>query len=255
MRILAITIVFGATLAAADDTPLDDPALELLVTPSPDHKAFVDAIDGARTSVDMAMFHLTDPQAIDALAKAAKRHVAVRLILDGASLKDPKLARIQTRLHDAGVDVRASSPAFSITHEKAMVIDHNVAFITAINLTKPVATTRDFGIITRDKPIVDEIERVFEADLDNAKTGAAATPELHAPSLVWSPVDSRAKLVALIEHASKSLDVTVENLGDTVIASALIAAVKRNVNVRLIVPACDKNEDPHHNFPPATKLA
>ena len=255
VRILAIAILFGATAAAADDTPLDDPALQLLVTPSPDHKPFVDAIDGAHTSVDMAMFHLTDPQAIEALVKAAKRHVAVRVILDGASLKDPKLARIQTRLHDAGVDVRASSTAFSITHEKAMVVDRQAAFITAINLTKPVATTRDFGIVTHDRSIVDEVERVFEADLDNAKNSTGETPELHVASLVWSPVDSRAKLKSLIERATKTLDVTVENLGDAVIADALIAAVKRKVAVRLIVPACDKNEDPHHNFPPAAKLA
>jgi len=252
---IAIAILLSATVATADDKPLDDPALELLVTPSPDHAAFVKAIEGAHASVDMAMFHLTDPQAIEALVKAAKRHVAVRVILDGASLKDPKLARVQTHLHDAGVDVRPSSAAFSITHEKAMVVDRATAFITAINLTKPVATTRDFGIVTRHKPIVDEVERVFEADLDNATKGTGDTPELHEPALVWSPVDSREKLKSLIERATKTLDVTVENLGDPVIAEALIAAVKHKVSVRLIVPACDKNEDPHHNFPPAAKLA
>jgi phosphatidylserine/phosphatidylglycerophosphate/cardiolipin synthase-like enzyme len=255
VRILVIAILFGTTLAAADDAPLDDPALELLVTPSPDHKAFVDAIDGARTSVDMAMFHLTDTQVIEALVKAAKRHVPVRVILDGASLKDPKLGRVQTKLRDGGVDVHASSAGFSITHEKAMVIDRTTAFITAINLTKPVATTRDFGIVTHAKSIIEEVERVFEADLANATTGTATTPELHVSSLVWSPVDSRAKLVALIERATKTLDVTVENLGDPAIAEAMIKAAKRKVSVRLIVPACDKNEDPHHNFPPAAKLA
>jgi hypothetical protein len=45
-------------------------------------------------------------------------------------------------------------------------------------------------------PFVQAIERVFEADLDNAKHGTGATPELHEPALVWSPVDSRPKLLA-----------------------------------------------------------
>jgi phosphatidylserine/phosphatidylglycerophosphate/cardiolipin synthase-like enzyme len=255
VRILAIVLLLSASVAAADDTPLDDPALELLVTPSPSHAPFVRAIDGAQASIDMAMFHLTDPEVIEALVKAARRHVAVRVILDGASLQDPKLAKVQRRLRDAGIDVRPSSAAFSITHEKAMVVDRATAFITAINLTKPVATTRDFGVVTRVVPIVAEVERVFEADLDNAKHGTGATPELHEPALVWSPVDSRPKLKALIERATKTLDVTVENLGDLVIEDALIAAAKREVVVRLIVPACDKNPDPHLNFAPGAKLA
>ena len=44
----------------AAPTPLVDPSLQLLVTPAPDHKPFVDAIDGAKASIELAMFHLTD---------------------------------------------------------------------------------------------------------------------------------------------------------------------------------------------------
>jgi phosphatidylserine/phosphatidylglycerophosphate/cardiolipin synthase-like enzyme len=136
-----------------------------------------------------------------------------------------------------------------------MGIDRKRAFITAINLTRPVAVTCDFGIATSAPGVVDEIERVFEADLANAASQGAATPALREPALVWSPVSSRAKLIGLIASATRTLDVTVENLGDPAIGDALAAAAARKVAVRLIVPACDKNPDPLHNFPYAKKLA
>jgi cardiolipin synthase len=186
------------------------------------------------------------------LTRAAGRGVAVRVILDGASLKTAKYAKAAKAL---GAAVRGSSPAFSITHEKAMVVDHQVAFITAINLTREVATTRDFGVITRAPGVVDDVERLFAADWDNAQTGGNATPVMHEPSLVVSPTGSRDKLVALIGAAKRDLIATVENLGDPAIADALIAAAHRGVEVRVIVPLCDKGNDPLYDLAPARRFA
>ena len=63
--------------------PLVDPELQLLVTPAADHQPFVAAIEAARTSIDMTMFHLTDRAVVDALAAAVARGVQVRVIVDG----------------------------------------------------------------------------------------------------------------------------------------------------------------------------
>ena len=235
--------------------PLVDDALQLLVTPAADHQAFVAAIDAATASVDMAMFHLTDDAVVASLVRAAGRGVAVRVILDRGGLRGKGGARVAATLRDGGVDVRAASPAFSITHEKAMVVDRALAFITAINLTKDVANTRDFGIETRAPGIVADVETLFAADWDNAATGGHATPALAEPSLVVSPTTSQARLVALIDRAHTDAIVTVENLGSHAIADALAAAAARGVAVRLVVPLCDKNSDPAHDYPPAVALA
>src|SRR6476469_4761453 len=64
-------------------TPLVDPQMELLITPSPEgHQPFVRAIDGAKSSIERTMFHLTDPEVIEALIKAKGRGVEVNVILD-----------------------------------------------------------------------------------------------------------------------------------------------------------------------------
>jgi phosphatidylserine/phosphatidylglycerophosphate/cardiolipin synthase-like enzyme len=223
----------------------------LLVTPnSKGHPEFVAAIRGARRSVRLTMYHLTDPEVVRALAAAKKRGCEVKVVLDGSSLRAKKFAKAFDQLQAGGVEVRASSPAFSITHEKAMIVDGKSAFITAINLTMAVEETRDFGVVLEDPSIVAEMDRVFKADWKNASEGTGVSPDVSQANLVWSPLNSRTKLVHLVDSARHTISATVENLGDPEIQAALIRAVtERKVVARLIVPACDKNKNPRYNDP------
>ena len=234
---------------------LVDPELRLLVTPSDEgHRPFIEAIDGARTSIDLAMFHLTDPEVTGALVRAAARGVRVRVIVDGRGLKPHGNRAAFDELASGGVEIRGSSPAFSLTHEKAMVVDGDTAFITAINLTRDADRTRDLGIVTHRRGVVDDVDALFAADWHNAETRGHDTPVLREPSLVVSP-GSRARLVALIGSAHRELLVTVENLGDPEIGSALATAAHHGVVVRVIVPSCDKNPNPLYTLPAAQALA
>jgi phosphatidylserine/phosphatidylglycerophosphate/cardiolipin synthase-like enzyme len=253
--IFAVACSSAVVAPSAKPEPLVDEQLQLLVTPAPDHAPFVQAIDAAKASIDLAMFHLTDVTVVDALVRAAKRGVGVRVILDGGSVKARQYAIQADALRAGGASVRPSSAAFSITHEKAMVIDKATAFITAINLTRDAAATRDFGVITRAPGVVGDVEALFEADWTNAAGGGNTTPALHEPSLVVAPTNARAKLVGLITSAQRDVIATTENLGDPSIANALLADVKRGVRVRLLVPLCDKNPDPLYNLAPARRLA
>jgi cardiolipin synthase A/B len=258
MRAIALALCVAcssSTNASPKPQPLVDDKLELLVTPAADHAPFVQAIDDAKASIELAMFHLTDVGVVDALVRAAKRGVNVRVIGDGASLAEKRYAIQADALRAGGVDVRPSSPAFSITHEKAMVIDGATAFITAINLTRDAAQTRDFGVVTRAPGVVADVAALFDADWANAAGSGHATPAQHEPSVVVSPTGSRDKLVGLLASAQRDVIATVENLGDPSIANALIDDTRRNVRVRLIVPLCDKGSDPLYNLVPARRLA
>jgi phosphatidylserine/phosphatidylglycerophosphate/cardiolipin synthase-like enzyme len=235
---------------------LADPELQLLVTPSPEgHQPFIGAIDGAHASVDLAMFHLTDEAVVAALVRAAGRGVRVRVIVDGKGLEARANRGAFEQLTAGGVQARPSSAAFSITHEKAMVVDGQVAFVTAINLTRDADRTRDLGVVTRRPEIAAAVEELFEADWQNAEGRGHVTPRDLPASLVVSPTGSRARLVGLIASARRELLLTVENLGDPEIDRALAEAVRRHVAVRVIVPMCDKNPNPLYNLPAARELA
>jgi phosphatidylserine/phosphatidylglycerophosphate/cardiolipin synthase-like enzyme len=215
----------------------------------------IDAIDGAHSSIRMAIYHLTVPPVVDAFAKAAQRGVDVQIIVDNTNWTSHTPDALKKQLADAGVKVTPSSKGFRITHEKSFVVDESTAYIMSLNLTSPFVVTRDYAVVTTDKGIVSEFLTVFAADLDNAKNGTANTPLLTDPHLAWSPVNSEGRLVAFIEAAEKSLVVSSENLGDAAIQKALIAAAGRGVNVRVLAPLCDQNPVVTFDLPYLAALA
>ena len=258
-----------ANASAPKFAPLNDPDLQLLVTPSPTgHQPFIEAIDQAKTSVRLVMYHLTDAQVIEALINARRRNVAVQVILDQTSLvaQSAELASYN-RLQQAGVEALQGSTGFSITHEKSMAIDGQKVFITAMNMTTGYPTERDFGIVTSNPEVIAEWNAVFSADVENSKQtirpcaenknpppGPAKTPELSVPSLIWSPVSSVVKLPALIDSATSSIIATVENITDTPISNALAAAARRGVKVQLMTPQCVVGDKRLLDYPTLQKL-
>ena len=242
----------------ASAIPVLSGAVQLIVTPNAKgHVEFLQSINKTVSGdiIRMAMFHITDNDIINALVSAHKRGVTVKVILDGISLNLPNFNFGYQQLKAGGVDVRTGSSAFTISHQKSMVINISEAFITAINLTKLTETTRDFGLIVHDPTVINEVINVFEQDWQNSTSQQGLTPALSAVHLVWSPVNSLAKLVNLISSAKKSLVVQVENLGAEQIQAALIAAAKRGVAVRVVVPMCSKGGSAKLNYPHLKELA
>ena len=180
-----------------------------------------------------------------ALIDKAASGVSVRLIVDqnqyGSSSNAPAIQQTVAALRSAGVVVHLSSTAFCVTHQKTFVIDGptsaspdlaGTAIIMSLNLMPGYfGGTRDYAVITRAPGVVAEISRVFDSDFTLAnpryacsyadtprKTytppGASDTPALSEASLQWSPVNSKTKLLQLIAEATKSLDITTEEMSD-----------------------------------------
>lgn len=228
-------LALSALLALSVNASADD---SLSITPQDSHTLFNDSIDQAKNSIDMMMYHLSDLEVVKHLVAAQQRGVKVRIILDGKTLAGTTAKSIGQQLTTAGVVVTASSPAFSITHAKSAVFDNSWALVTSINLTRTDWYTRDFGIRTEDSEVISEFEKVFEADLVNAQNKTMDTPELSTGKLAWSPVNSKDKILALINEAKSYIGLEVENLGDSDVLAALEAKAKSGLKVVVIVPAC-----------------
>jgi cardiolipin synthase len=230
---------------------LSVPALQgstaLLVTPDPGHTAFVKAIEEAKKSIRIEMFHLTHPKVIDALKTARQNKVQIQVIVDRSSLRSKRFKIVTDAMKAIGIEVEASTPKFALTHSKMMLVDDKFALVTAINLTQAEKTTRDFGIRTEDPKVLSDLKNIFETDWKNALEKGKDTPNIQSPNLVVSPINSEQKLADLIFSAQKNINSTVENLGSKTIEKAMMDAVQRKVPVRLILPTCDKNFNRHHN--------
>ncbi|MEO7114056.1 MAG: phospholipase D-like domain-containing protein, partial [Polyangiaceae bacterium] len=206
-------------------------------TPSPEGlKPVADAIASAHSSIKMIMFHLSEKSIISALIEARSRGVDVRLILDAKNLESKTSQKIVNELKNAGIVVTPSSPEFSITHAKAMVIDDKRALIMSLNLTTIFEKTRDYAVTTEDPCVVREFLSVFAADVSNSAARTKMTPPLSCPSLIWSPVNSESRLVAMIDSAKTSIVASSENLGDKAIDDAFVKAAARGVKTRVLAP-------------------
>jgi len=205
----------------------------LIVQPDDGRTLVLSNLSAAKTSIDLTIYEISDPQIMAALEAAQSRKVNVRVLYNWFSFPPDMQQRtilpaIQ-QLTAAGIQCKQAPRNFEVTHEKAFVIDGATAIVQSFNLTSEYfSDTRDFGIVTTVPVEVSEIAAVFEADWN----GTSIIPK--APSLVWSPVNSRTKLTALINGATKTLDIYCEEAEDPGTLGAMVAAAKRGVKVRFI---------------------
>jgi phosphatidylserine/phosphatidylglycerophosphate/cardiolipin synthase-like enzyme len=221
-----------AGTARAAPLPPSGDGLQLLIEPGAIAPIY-DAIDAARTSIDMTMYELEDPTAERALAAAAHRGVKVRVLLnggpDGYGEADNVGAMHYLRAH--AVLVRFSPSYFALTHQKTITIDGRRSLVMTLNLTsRYYANTRDFAIWDDRPADVRAIESVFDADWD----GRMIDPSTGSGDLLWSP-GAQGALVALIERARASVDVENEEMADQPIIAALCHAAQRRVRVRVVM--------------------
>jgi cardiolipin synthase len=213
--------------------PAAQPEISLLAEPAAGFSPVYSLFNRARHSIDVTMYEFTDTTAEHDLAAAARRGVRVEVILDGKETGDNDAAYRYFGTH--GVKVVWSSPAYYYTHQKTLIIDGSEAVIMTANLTSSYyATSRDFLVLDSDRPDVAAITATFNADFAHR----AITPGDGA-DLVWSPTNAQARLLSLINGATTSLRIYSEEMGDTVIENALIAAARRGVDVQL----CGENEN------------
>ncbi len=205
---------------------------------------------------------------VQALIDKAQRGVSVRVIVDqeqaGSSGNAAKVQATITALRAAGAVVKTSSTAFCFTHQKTFLVDGptaanpgapGTAVIMTLNLMPGYfGGTRDYGVITREAGVLAEVARVFESDfaLDSPATGCAFahapatttpppaatdTPALSEGPLVWSPVSSKSKLLALIASTTSSLLLTTEELtdADSVCAVQAVAQSAARPFVRILL--------------------
>ncbi|MGW1532590.1 phospholipase D-like domain-containing protein [Streptomyces aureus] len=191
--------------------------------------AVYDFINSATTSLDMTMYELEDTTAVNDLIALEGKGVAVRVVLDGAHKSANQSA--YDSLTSAGAGVVWSSSRFVYTHQKTITVDGAKSLVLTGNLTSQYYSTgRDYGVLDDDSRDVASIEKVFAADY----AGTAITPT-DGDHLLWSPTDSRSRLVSVINSATKTLDVEELEFGDSTVVNAIVARAKAGVTVRVVL--------------------
>lgn len=204
--------------------------VSLVVEPGDNAAGLLAAITGAKTSVHMTMYLLSNPTFINALIARKKAGVDVRVVLN-QTFPDPMFDNNQShsQLVAGGVPVVWSSKTFNFTHAKVVVVDGSSAWIMTMNITgSSAAQNREYLAVDTNPDDVAEAEAVFAGDY------AATTPALTG-RLVLAPDNARARISALFGLAKTTLDVEAETFSDLAFQADLQNAKARGVAVRIVV--------------------
>ena len=215
--------------------------LRPFLEPDAKDEPVIAALKSAKKSVFMAMYLLTDNNVIDALKQARGRGVDVQVLLEprpggGGTGNQPAISELRA----ANVTVKTSNSAYRLAHQKTIVVDERMALIMTLDQVRDsFATNREFGIVDTVPEDVAEIVTVFQADWDGRE------PVVSNPTLVWSPMNARERLLAFIDQTQRTLDVEAEQMQDDEVEAHLIAAVGRGVAVRLVMSPSASGPDPN----------
>jgi len=203
----------------------------LIVLPDDTAKPILNAINAAMRTLNIRMFLFTDPTLLDAVIAAKHRDVTVRVMLNPARRSgESENEESRHRLVAAGIEVRDSSPAFALTHQKSMVIDDATGFVESLNWEpRDLTETRDYAVVTTHDLEVAEMVKCFDADWEQR----TFKPDPRS-RLIWCPDNGRERIAAFIDSAKETLWLQNERYQDTVIIERLVQAANRGVRVHIM---------------------
>jgi cardiolipin synthase A/B len=236
---LALDAPDGASHACQPTDPRATP-VEITVLPDEGEKVFVDLIARAQTSIRVMIYLMGQGGIFTGLKQQAAQGKDVRVILDVGQISVNQ--RYYNELKSAGAKVLWSDARFPYMHAKVIIGDDREALISTANFSfsASIKTDRNFVARTVDPQDIGDLTALFEADWVRGGTDLTCT------RLLVSPANSRARILALLSSASRSLIIESMQLADTDVRNAVAARKKAGVDVRVLLAAAswvDTNAD------------
>jgi cardiolipin synthase len=204
--------------------------VQLIVQPADGITPTLDAIKAAAKFLDLIIFRFDLKEMEKAIEGAVARGVAVRaLIAHTNSGGEKRLRQLEMRMLDKGVTVSRTNDELVRYHAKMMVVDREALHVYGFNYTSIDLKSRSFGIVTKDRKVVQEAMRLFEADVARQEFEPALEE-----GFVVSPENAREQLATFIKRARKSLAVYDPKLADPQMIRLLHQRAKAGVDVRIL---------------------
>ena len=203
--------------------------MELIVQPTDGAAPLLAALNRAQNTLDLIIFRLDLKIVEKAIEEAVGRGVNVRaLIAHTHNGPDKRLRQLELRMLAKGVTVSRTGGDLVRYHGKLMIVDREELHVYGFNYTVFDLKSRSFGVVTRDRKVVQEALRLFEADT------ARQEFEPMLDEFVVSPENAREQLATFIKRTKKSLAIYDPKVSDTQMIRLLQLRAKAGVDIRVI---------------------
>jgi cardiolipin synthase len=204
--------------------------MDLIIEPRDGLTPLIAAIKKATKQIEITIFRFDLKELQRALQSAVTRGVKVHaLIAHTTGSGQKKLRNLELELLNAGVTVSRTDDDLLRYHYKMLLIDGDTLYTQAFNYTRlDIEKSRTMAVATRNKGIVSEARKLFEADSTRQPYTA------NHDSFLVSPENSRTRLSAFIKGAKKELLIYDMKVSDRQMLKLLQDRVKAGVDVRII---------------------
>lgn len=227
-------------------------------------------LDLTRRSALLALYELKLPAAADAIIRAHRRGVEVKLVFDEGHAKvqpgaEGRSAELQ-RVIDAGVPVRLlkGGGSYGIMHHKTAVLDGELLLAGSFNWTAAADERNYENLVLRDDPAVVALyaqdwrwmwDMAHEPEAEGAAAAPGAPPADSAkpvrfnggsyPRAAFSPQGGvEALLLDAVGRARSRIEVAIFSFYSDALARALVEAARRGVAVRVVADAGQARRSP-----------
>ncbi len=204
--------------------------MELIVEPEDGLTPVIAAIKRATKEIDVTIFRFDLKELERALESAVTRGVKVHALIahtTGGGAK--RLRKLELDLLAAGVTVSRTDDDLLRYHNKMVLVDRDTLYALAFNFTRiDIEKSRSIGVATKNKAVVAEAIRLFEADSTRKPYTASCD------CFLVSPENARTGLSKFIRSAKKELLIYDMKVSDRQMIKLLQDRVKAGVNVRIL---------------------
>jgi cardiolipin synthase len=204
--------------------------MKLIVQPDAGIVPVVNAIKQAKRSIDVLIFRLDRSEIAHVLEAAVARRVRVRVLTAHANRGGTKsLRKLEMELLAAGITVSRTADDLVRYHGKMMILDNKILHVYGFNFTGlDMLKSRSFGVITKNRKLVNEAAKLFTADFDRL----TYTPGYER--LVVSPENARERLGRFISGARKQLLIYDPQVSDDAMLRLISDRIRAGVDVRIL---------------------
>jgi phosphatidylserine/phosphatidylglycerophosphate/cardiolipin synthase-like enzyme len=204
--------------------------MELIIEPKDGLVPLVAAIKKATKQIDITIFRFDLRELQRALESAVTRGVKVHALIAHTSGGGQKrLRKLELELLNAGVTVSRTDDDLRRYHYKMLLVDRDTLYTQGFNYTRlDIEKSRSMAVATKNKSMVSEAMKLFEADATRQPYTA------NNDNFLVSPENARIGLARFIKSAKKELLIYDMKVSDRQMIKLLQDRVKAGVDVRIL---------------------